>query len=200
MNRQLVMFLTPIAICLGLGGLFIVAISLFGPKRGEPAQQQAQAQPVQQQPAQAQPVQQQAQAQPVQQQPVQQQPAQFQQQNQNQQPQMQEQNQQQLREVTAKEIEAFKAELRGIPAQMKGKFRGINQSWVNIKYGANSPWIGFDIKDKKGDFFQYMITNKQKYSRTLLELEKDTPITLIGKVENHAGLYFFEVQEIQITP
>jgi len=181
MNGKLAVFLTPLAICLGIGGLVLLAISFIKPKPSESIQQQDQANLAQQ------PVQQ------VQQQPVQQ----VQQQNQNQQPAPAAQIQPQLREVTAKEIEVFKSELRGIPAQMTGKFKAVSQTWVNISFGSKSNWIGFNIDDKNGNFFQYAIADKQKFSGILLNLKRNSPITLIGKVENYAGTTFFEVQEIQ---
>jgi hypothetical protein len=159
------MFFTPIAICLGLGGLVLFAIILFKPKPADPTQQQAQNAVAQQQ---------------VQQQPL---PA-------------QQQNQKQIKEVSAKEIEAFESELRGIRVTLQGEFGQINQDFVKSRFGSNSNWIGFSIYDRNNNIYQYAITDKNKYGSTLLKTNSRTPIILIGKVEKYEGAYFFDVEEI----
>jgi len=109
-------------------------------------------------------------------------------------------------EVTAKEIETFGKELVDKRREMVCKFINVSDTWVR-QLMKDDRLVGFTVKDRKGDFFQYVFADKEKYGRDLVKMERGTSLRLIGTIEDRRYVvepnppsdtphYVFMVEEI----
>lgn len=99
-------------------------------------------------------------------------------------------------EVTAKEIETFGEKLTGQRCELVCKFRDVSDTWVKLLLNDDS-YVGIFVTDSKGVYFQYAFADKEKYARQLIQMKKNEPLRLIGKVEAVGSKYVLMVEEIR---
>jgi hypothetical protein len=123
--------------------------------------------------------------------------------------------------VSAKELETVGERFDKKTVKMPGcTFVEVDNFWVNAMPGVtvsanglvsmidrreHEKWIGLNVRDSKGDFYNYAFASKQAYADMLLKLKEGQPLNLRGVVIeldgiNERGLVCTHIEVVPVAP